>query len=162
SARLMPAMLYALRREFARLAWSAVIAALWRSIAAVWRNFGGVVAQQESVQILQQRLAYEQKLVQLVDKIHSAKSVDSIFIELQPASLAPPDPARMTIYPIAPAKREFYSKFLAIDAVKEIRLPVNETSIAGFAAAAGRVVNVTDAYDKAELARISPTLTFDS
>jgi hypothetical protein len=121
-----------------------------------------VVAQQESVQILQQRLAYEQKLVQLVDKIHSAKSVDSIFIELQGEILGLLDADRMTIYAIDPAKKELYSKFLAIDAVKEIRLPVNETSIAGFAAAAGRVVNVTDAYDKAELARISPTLTFDS
>ena len=41
------------------------------------------MAHQESVQILQQRLAYEQRLVQLVDKIHSAKGVDSIFIELR-------------------------------------------------------------------------------
>ena len=41
------------------------------------------MAQQESVQILQQRLAYEQKLVQVVDRVHAAKSIDSIFIELQ-------------------------------------------------------------------------------
>ena len=120
------------------------------------------MAQQESVQVLQQRLAYEQKLVQIVDKIHAAKSVDSIFIELQGEILGLLDADRMTIYAIDPAKKELYSKFLAIDAVKEIRLPVNETSIAGFVAAAARVVNVTDAYDKAELARISPTLTFDS
>jgi type II secretory ATPase GspE/PulE/Tfp pilus assembly ATPase PilB-like protein len=125
-------------------------------------DFGGGVAQQESVQILQQRLAYEQKLVQLVDKIHAAKSVDSIFIELQGEILGLLDAERMTIYAVDPAKKELYSKFLALDAVKEIRLPVNEKSLAGFVAAAGRVVNVADAYDKAELARISPSLTFDS
>src|SRR5215468_7663214 len=84
-------------------------------------DFGGGVAQQESVQILQQRLAYEQKLVQLVDKIHAAKSVDSIFIELQGEILGLLDADRMTIYAIDPAKKELYSKFLAIDAVKEIR-----------------------------------------
>ena len=39
------------------------------------------MAQQQSVQILQERLAYEQKLVQLVDRIHSAKGIDNIFIE---------------------------------------------------------------------------------
>src|SRR5882762_5130990 len=87
---------------------------------------GGVVAQQESVHILQQRLAYEQRLVQLVDRIHAAKGVDSIFIELQGEILGLLDADRMTIYAVDPAKKELYSKFLALDAVKEIRLPVNE------------------------------------
>src|SRR2546422_3298792 len=67
----------------------------------------------------------------------------------------------MTIYAIDQAKKELYSKFLALDTVKEIRLPVSEESIAGYVAASGRVVNIADAYDQAELARISPTLSFD-
>jgi len=119
------------------------------------------VAQQQSVQFLQERLAYEQKLVQLVDRIHSAKSIDSIFIELQGEILELLDADRMTIYAIDQAKRELYSKFLALDTVKEIRLPVSEKSVAGYVAAAGRIVNVADAYDRAELAKISPTLSFD-
>jgi len=119
------------------------------------------VAQQESVQILQQRLAYEQKLVQVVDRVHAAKSIDSIFIELQGEILGLLDADRMTIYAVDQAKQELYSKFLALDTVKEIRLPVSEKSIAGYVAASGRVVNIADAYDKAELARISPTLSFD-
>ena len=120
------------------------------------------MAHQESVQILQQRLAYEQRLVQLVDKIHSAKGVDSIFIELQGEILGLLDADRMTIYAVDPAKKELYSRFLAIDSIKEIRLPVSEKSLAGYVAASARVVNIADAYDKAELARISPTLSFDS
>ncbi len=119
------------------------------------------MAQQQSVQILQERLAYEQKLVQLVDRIHSAKGIDSIFIELQGEILELLDADRMTIYAVDAAKKELYSKFLALDTVKEIRLPVSEKSIAGYVAASGRIVNVADAYDKAELARISPTLSFD-
>src|SRR3989449_9310361 len=67
----------------------------------------------------------------------------------------------MTIYAIDQAKKELYSKFLALDTVKEIRLPVSEESIAGYVAASDRVVNSADAYDKAELARISSTLSFD-
>jgi type II secretory ATPase GspE/PulE/Tfp pilus assembly ATPase PilB-like protein len=120
------------------------------------------VAQQQSVQILQQRLVYEQKLVQLVDRIHAAKGIDSIFIELQGEILGLLDADRMTIYAIDQAKKELYSKFLALDTVKEIRLPISEESIAGYVASSGRVVNIADAYDKAELARISPTLSFDS
>src|SRR2546425_1689134 len=124
-------------------------------------KIGGHVAQQQSVQILQERLEYEQKLVQLVDRIHSAKGIDNIFIELQGDILELLDAERMTIYAVDTAKKELYSKFLALDTVKEIRLPMSEKSIAGYVAASGRVVNIADAYDKAELARISPTLSFD-
>src|SRR5438477_525230 len=124
-------------------------------------KIGGHVAQQQSVQILQERLEYEQKLVQLVDRIHSAKGIDNIFIELQGEILELLDADRMTIYAVDTAKKELYSKFLALDTVKEIRLPISEKSIAGYVAASARIVNIADAYDKAELARISPTLSFD-
>jgi len=120
------------------------------------------VAQAESVVVLQQRLAYEQKLVQLVDRIHAAKTIDSLFIELQGEILGLLDADRMTIYAVEPGKQELYSKFLALDTVKEIRLPINEKSVAGFVAATGKIVNITDAYDRAELMMISPTLGFDS
>src|SRR6266850_266645 len=147
SARRICPMPSAPWRESARLTWLGKV--------------GGDVAQQQSVQILQERLAYEQKLVQLVDRIHAAKGIDSIFIELQGDILDLLDADRMTIYAVDTAKRELFSKFLALDTVKEIRLPVSEKSIAGYVAASGRIVNVADAYDKAELARISPTLSFD-
>jgi len=44
------------------------------------------LAVQESVLVLQERLANEQKLVHLIDRIHSAKTLDSIFIEVQATS----------------------------------------------------------------------------
>jgi hypothetical protein len=102
--------------------------------------------------MLQERLAYEQKLVQLVDRIHAAKGIDNIFIELQGEILELLDADRMTIYAVDTVKKELYSKFLALDDVKEIRLPVSEKSIAGYVAASARIVNIADAYDKAELA----------
>ncbi|MEK7385880.1 MAG: GspE/PulE family protein, partial [candidate division NC10 bacterium] len=120
------------------------------------------MAQLESVLVLQERLAYEQRLVQLVDRIHAAKSLDSLFIELQGEILGLIDADRMTLYAVDQEKKEIYSKFLSIDTVKEIRVPIAERSIAGYVAATGKVVNITDAYDKAEIAKISPTLTFDS
>ncbi len=120
------------------------------------------MVEHESVLILQERLAYEQRLIQLVDRIHAAKSLDSIFIELQGEILGLLDADRMTLYAVDRNRRELFSKFLAIDTVKEIRLPVSEKSIAGFVAASAKIVNIADAYDKAELARISPTLAFDS
>ncbi|MBI2160267.1 MAG: GspE/PulE family protein [Candidatus Rokubacteria bacterium] len=120
------------------------------------------MAQQESILVLQERLAYEQRLVQLVDRIHAAKSLDSLFLELQGEIPGLIDADRMTLYAVDQERKEIYSKFLSIDTVKEIRVPIAERSIAGYVAATGKVVNIADAYDRAEIAKISPTLTFDS
>jgi type II secretory ATPase GspE/PulE/Tfp pilus assembly ATPase PilB-like protein len=51
--------------------------------------------------------------------------------------------------------------FLAGTQLKEIRLPISNKSIAGFAANMGVVVNIADAYDQAELKKIDPELSFD-
>jgi GAF domain-containing protein len=120
------------------------------------------MAQADNVQVLQERLAYEQKLVRLVDRIHGAKSLDAIFIELQGDILALLDAERLTLFAIDPEKRELYSKFVAIDAIKEIRVPISEQSLAGYVATTGQTLNIADAYDAAELARISSRLRFDS
>jgi type II secretory ATPase GspE/PulE/Tfp pilus assembly ATPase PilB-like protein len=130
----------------------------------VWSELdpaGGDVAVQESVVALQERLASEQRLVHLIDRIHAAKSLDSIFLEIQGEMLAFFDAERMTLYAVDHDKKEIYSKFLALDAVKEIRVPISAKSVAGFVALTRQTVNIADAYDATELKRLSPELHFD-
>jgi type II secretory ATPase GspE/PulE/Tfp pilus assembly ATPase PilB-like protein len=119
------------------------------------------VAVQESVLALQERLANEQRLVQLIDRIHSAKTLDSIFIELQGELLTFFAADRMTLYAIDVDRKEIYSKFLALDSVKEIRVPISAKSVAGFVALTKQTVNIADAYDTNELKRVSAELHFD-
>ena len=120
------------------------------------------MAVQESVLALQERLANEQRLVHLIDRIHSAKTLDSIFIEVQGEILTFFDADRMTLYAVDNDKKEIYSKFLAIDSVREIRVPISPKSVSGFVALSKQTVNIADAYDAAELKKISPELSFDS
>jgi type II secretory ATPase GspE/PulE/Tfp pilus assembly ATPase PilB-like protein len=120
------------------------------------------VAQLESVQSLTDRLAYEQKLVQVIDRIHAAKTLDTIFLQLKDEILELLDADRLTLYVVDPEKRELYSRFLALDTVREIRLPISDRSIAGYAALTRNLVDVADAYDAAELTRIAPALHFDA
>ena len=40
-------------------------------------------------------------------------------------------------------------------------MPINEASISGYCARYGKIVNIADAYDAAELATINPRLSFD-
>lgn len=123
------------------------------------------MASLDSVQALQEKLAYEQKLVQLMDRIHAARSLDSIFVELHAEILALCDAERMTLYAVDHERKELYSKFLTpgdVGELREIRVPISEKSIAGYVAAARRMVNIVDAYDRAELTRVAPTLSFDA
>jgi len=56
---------------------------------------------------------------------------------------------------------ELVSKAIDGDAVAEVRLPMTSTSIVGHVALTGQVVCIANAYDDAELAAVSPDLTFD-
>ena len=120
------------------------------------------MAAHESVAALQERLASEQKLVALIDRIHSAKSLDAIFFEVQGEILSFLDCERMTLYVVDQEKKELFSKFLALDTVKEIRVPINENSVAGFVAYNPQTVNIADAYNPVELQKISSKLRFDA
>jgi type II secretory ATPase GspE/PulE/Tfp pilus assembly ATPase PilB-like protein/GAF domain-containing protein len=120
------------------------------------------VAVQESVLALQERLASEQRLVHVIDRVHAAKSLDSIFIEVQSEILTFFDAGRMTLYAVDQERKELYSKFLALDTVKEIRLPISSKSVAGFVAVSKQTVNIADAYNGSELKRVSLDLNFDA
>jgi len=116
----------------------------------------------ESAEGLGQQLAYRDKLVRVINRIHAAKNLDSIFIELKQDMLDLFDAERMTFYAVDRERREIYSRFLDVDTVKEIRVPINPTSVAGYVAKTGERVNIADAYNQAELARIDNTLSFDA
>jgi type II secretory ATPase GspE/PulE/Tfp pilus assembly ATPase PilB-like protein len=99
----------------------------------------------------------------LVNRIHAAKNLDELFIELKEDLRNLFEVEQLTLYAVDRERRELYSKFLLdpIEGVKEIRVPINEHSISGYCARHGKVLNITDAYDEAELAAISPRLSFD-
>jgi len=118
----------------------------------------------ETVKDLREQVAYSEQVRQITNRIHAAKDLDQIFVELMDEILRLVDAARSTLYALDDDKREIYSRFVDTEArgeIKEIRVPMDEGSIAGFVAKNRVVVNITDAYDKAELARVSPALSFD-
>jgi len=68
---------------------------------------------------------------------------------------------RCTLYLIDKESNELYSKVLQADSLKEIRLPITKTSLAGYAAMTKKIVNVKDAYNDVELKAIDSHLRFD-
>ena len=114
---------------------------------------------------LKEQVAYAEDVKQIMNQIHAAKDLDQIFVGLREGILGLLGAERLTLYAVDYDKKEIYSKFLDPDTlkdIKEIRVPVNEQSIAGFVAKNTKTVNITDAYNKGELTKISPVLSFDS
>src|SRR5688572_31564028 len=68
---------------------------------------------------------------------------------------------RLTIYVVSEDKNSIVSKVkTGLASFKDIKLPINEQSIAGYVALHKRVVNIRDVYDDAELRSYGPQLNF--
>jgi type II secretory ATPase GspE/PulE/Tfp pilus assembly ATPase PilB-like protein len=116
----------------------------------------------DTLQELEQKVAFAEQVKVIINRIHSAKDLDHILVDLKDEILGLLDCEVLTLYVVDAERREIYSKFLDIDKVKEIRVPISEQSISGFVAKYRRSINIADAYNQAELKAISPTLAFVS
>ncbi len=110
---------------------------------------------------LVKELEYQKRLTNIINEIHSANNTEEILINLQDDILSLFDADRITIYAVDGMNREIFSKLKTGNEISEIRVPVNTNSIAGYCAWSGKTVNISDAYDEAELKNISPQLRFD-
>ncbi len=110
---------------------------------------------------LEEELQYQKRLNALTNRIHSAKDTDDIIMNVQDEILEVFNADRVTIYVVDGANRQIVSKVKTGDEVNEIRVPLNNESLAGYGATSGEVINIVNAYDEKELKRIDEDLCFD-
>jgi signal transduction protein with GAF and PtsI domain len=115
----------------------------------------------DNLQELQQKIAQAEAVKRITMQIHEAKDVDQILIDLHKDILSVFDAEGMTLYAADLEKKEIFSKVAGSDSVEEIRVPIAEQSLVGFTAKFLRPVNINDAYDKGELSKIHPALSFN-
>ncbi|MBI2361396.1 MAG: Flp pilus assembly complex ATPase component TadA, partial [Deltaproteobacteria bacterium] len=119
---------------------------------------------EETLEDARRRLAHFEAIRKLFNQIHAAKDLDEIFLDLRKELLVFFDAAQLTLYAVDYEKKEVYSRFWdyqGMQTIKEVRVPIGDESIAGFVAKSRIPVNIADAYDREELAGISPRLRFD-
>jgi type II secretory ATPase GspE/PulE/Tfp pilus assembly ATPase PilB-like protein len=108
----------------------------------------------------QQKLSYYKALHDIGNQIHAAKDINEILINLREKILSLFDADRITIYVVDGKRKEVYSRFAA-GAIQEIRVPINNKSLAGYTANNAQITNIVNAYDAPELKLIDRDLTFD-
>ena len=113
------------------------------------------------IQFLKSEVAYRTKLQEISNSIYAAANLDVILIDLKDDILELVNAERITIYYVDGVKRELVSRFKSGNEVSEIRVPISNASIAGYAAAHQKTVNIKNVYDESELAGIDEELKFN-
>ncbi|MBW2339282.1 MAG: GspE/PulE family protein [Deltaproteobacteria bacterium] len=116
---------------------------------------------QEDPNKAKQRLLYYKALHDIANQIHAAKDIDEILISLKDSILSLFDADRITIYVVDGKTKEIFSRFKVGDIPKEIRVPINNNSIAGYTANTAHITNIANAYDQHQLAMINKDISFD-
>ena len=101
------------------------------------------------------------ELLDITNRIHAAQNIKQILVDLKNGILNLFNANSITIYVVDKLRNEIYSLFLAGTQLKEIRLPINNKSIAGYVANTGTVINIENAYNQKELKNIEAELSFD-
>jgi len=111
---------------------------------------------------LEELLKQRKSLLDITNRIHAAQNIKQILVDLKDGILTLFNAQSLTIYIPDRVRNEIYSMFLTGTQIKEIRVPMNKKSIAGYVASTGQLANVADAYDREELSKIDPELTHDA
>ncbi len=107
------------------------------------------------------QLEFTKSLNHVTNKIHATSNIDEIMLDVSKDICNLFNADRLTVYVVGEDKASLISKVkTGLNSFKDLKLPIAEQSIAGFAAFHKRLLNIKDVYDEHELASFSPTLHF--
>lgn len=108
-----------------------------------------------------QQLEFTRGLQAVTNRIHATQNIDEIMLELGQAICDLFNADRLTIYAAVEQQKAIVSKVkTGLNSFKDLKLPINEQSIAGYVALRRKRINIADVYDDAELKQHSPQLSF--
>ena len=106
-------------------------------------------------------LNFGKNLQTVINKINAANDIDEIMLEVSKDICTLFNADRLTVYALSDDKSFFTSRVkTGFDSFQDLRLPVTENSIVGFAGLQKQIVNIEDVYNKSELKKINPMLVF--
>jgi type II secretory ATPase GspE/PulE/Tfp pilus assembly ATPase PilB-like protein len=107
------------------------------------------------------KLAFSKKIQAVTNRIHSTNNIDEIILDVSRDICQLFEADRMTVYILSEDGGSIVSKVkTGLNSFKDIKLPISESSLAGFCGMNKRHMNIKDVYDDSELKQYSPNLTF--
>jgi len=116
---------------------------------------------QKNLEEMSSKLEFQTKLQAVTNRIHAARNIDEIMLEVSQDICSLFDADRLTIYVISDDRTTIVSKVkTGLSSFKDLKLPINEQSIAGYVALTKKILNIKDVYDEKELSSHHPQLRF--
>jgi len=116
---------------------------------------------QSNIGEVEAQLEFTKKLNHVTNKIHATSNIDEIMLDVSKDICNLFDADRLTIYVVGEDKASLVSKVkTGLNSFKDLKLPIAEQSIAGYAALNKKTLNLKDVYDVKELATYSAHLRF--
>ena len=107
------------------------------------------------------KLEFQKQLQAVTNRIHATSNADEIMLELGKDICSLLGADRLTVYAVSDDRASIVSKVkTGLTSFKDLKLPINDQSVAGFAAQNRMLINIRDVYDENELRKLSPQLRF--
>jgi type II secretory ATPase GspE/PulE/Tfp pilus assembly ATPase PilB-like protein/GAF domain-containing protein len=107
------------------------------------------------------KLEFSKQLQALTNRIHAAANVEEIMLEVSQDLCDLLEADRLTIYITSEDRQTIVSKVkTGLISFKELKLPINDQSIAGYVAVHRHLLNIKDVYDEQELRGHHPPVHF--
>jgi type II secretory ATPase GspE/PulE/Tfp pilus assembly ATPase PilB-like protein/GAF domain-containing protein len=107
------------------------------------------------------KLNLTKNLNHIINKIHATTNIDEIMLDVGKDICTLFNADRLTIYVVSEDGTSLISKVkTGLNSFKDLKLPIAEQSVAGYAAMHKRLLNIKDVYDPHELSAYSPQLRF--
>ena len=107
------------------------------------------------------KLEFNKNLTHVINKIHATSNIDEIMLDVSKDICTLFNADRLTIYVVGEDNSSLVSKVkTGLNSFKDLKLPIAEQSVAGYAAKHKRLLNIKDVYDAQELIAFTPHLRF--
>ena len=107
------------------------------------------------------KLEFTKNLNHVTNKVHAASNIDEIMLDVSKDICALFNADRLTIYVVGDDNVSLISKVkTGLNSFKDLKLPIAEQSVAGYAAMHKKMLNIKDVYDEKELTAYSTQLRF--
>jgi len=107
------------------------------------------------------KLEFTRNLNHVTNKIHATSNIDEIMLDVSKDICNLFNADRLTIYVVGDDNASLVSKVkTGLNSFKDLKLPIAEQSVAGYAALHKKLLNIKDVHDEKELASFSEHLRF--
>lgn len=107
---------------------------------------------------------YPRRMIDVINHIYAADDIDKLFLTIAGEILSLFEAEHLTIYAVDYDDNDLFSRYWdnkRLGEINEIRVNIDDKSIAGHVALHRRPLNILDVWDDKELAKLEPTPAFD-